>query len=134
VQLPVAQAYLRELAAGRAARVGLSRAVYPAEDRRTAVAHLGDGVAAFAETMVKRGLFPSGLSQEEYFVRTHIHFGHPEQVVASLRADVVMAHATELICQVHPGHPTPAQMVRSMERIAREVAPELGWRPAEASP
>jgi len=34
---------------------------------------------------------------------------------------------------VQPGHPTPDQMVKALERIAREVAPALGWRPASPS-
>jgi alkanesulfonate monooxygenase SsuD/methylene tetrahydromethanopterin reductase-like flavin-dependent oxidoreductase (luciferase family) len=125
-QLPVAQAYLRQLS--NAPRIGLSRAVYPAADRRTAMAHMQGGVAEYVDTMIKRGFFPAGLSQEEYFARSHIHYGHPEQVVASLRADKILPSTTELICQVQPGHPTPDQIVTALERIAAEVAPELGWR------
>jgi alkanesulfonate monooxygenase SsuD/methylene tetrahydromethanopterin reductase-like flavin-dependent oxidoreductase (luciferase family) len=125
-QLPVAQAYLDEVS--REPRIGLSRAVYPAADRRTAMAHMQSGVAEYVDTMIKRGFFPAGLTQEEYFARSHIHYGHPEQVVASLRADKILPFTTELICQVQPGHPTPDQIVTALERIAAEVAPELGWR------
>jgi alkanesulfonate monooxygenase SsuD/methylene tetrahydromethanopterin reductase-like flavin-dependent oxidoreductase (luciferase family) len=132
-QLPVAQAYLRERAhLPGPARIGLSRAVYPAADRRTAVAHLEHGVAAYVDTMIARGYFPARLSQEAYFARSHIHYGHPEEVVASLRADRLMPMTTELICQVQPGHPTPDQIVKAIERIATEVAPQLGWRPHPA--
>jgi hypothetical protein len=91
------------------------------------MAHLDQGVAAYVETMVRRGFFPPGLSREAYYARSHIHYGHPEQVVASLRADLVLPLTTELICQVQPGHPTPAQILIALERIAREVAPALGW-------
>lgn len=129
-QLPVAQAYLRELAkCSETPRVGLSRTVYPAADRRTAVAHLERGVASYVDTMISSGRFPAGLSQADYFTRSHIHYGHPEQVVASLRSDRVLPLTTELICQVQPGHPTPDQIARALERIATEVASELGWRP-----
>lgn len=150
-QQPVAQAYLehhplahtREMGrwdegrspgpgGGGSPRIGLSRAVYPADDRRTAVAHLQRGVAEYVETMVARGHFPAGLSQEAYFRRSHIHYGHPEEVIASLQADRVLPHATELIVQAHPGYPTPDQFVRMLERVAREVAPALGWRPSVA--
>jgi hypothetical protein len=79
--------------------------------------------------MVARGFFPKGLTQEQYFARTHIHYGPPEEVVASLRTDLILPHATELIVQMHPGLPTPAQVVKGLERIARDVAPALGWRP-----
>ena len=94
------------------------------------MSHLERGVAHYVDTMTAQGHFPAGLSQEAYFRRSHIHYGHPEEVVESLRADLVMPVATDLICQVHPGHPTPAQIVRALERIATEVAPALGWRPA----
>jgi alkanesulfonate monooxygenase SsuD/methylene tetrahydromethanopterin reductase-like flavin-dependent oxidoreductase (luciferase family) len=128
-QLPVAEAYL---AAHRqhahASRIGLSRAVYPAADRTTAMAHLDSGVAAYVDTMIQRGFFPAGLSHEEYYARSHIHYGHPEQVVTSLQADVVLPYTTELICQVQPGYPTPDQIVTALQRIATEVAPALGWR------
>jgi alkanesulfonate monooxygenase SsuD/methylene tetrahydromethanopterin reductase-like flavin-dependent oxidoreductase (luciferase family) len=129
-QFAVAQAYLHALARRSATpRIGLSRAVYPAADRATAVAHLESGVAAYVDSMIARGFFPSGLTQEGYFKRTHIHYGHPEEVVASLRADLVLPFTTELICQVQPGHPTPAQIEQALVRIATEVAPELGWQP-----
>jgi len=146
-QLPVAQAYLEAFteswpepglplsrarergAGGEGPRIGLSRAVYSADDRRTAVEHLEHGVAEYVDSMIARGHFPRGLSQEAYFRRSHIHYGTPEDVIASLRADLVFPLATELIVQVHPGHPTPDQFVRALERIAREVAPALGWRP-----
>jgi alkanesulfonate monooxygenase SsuD/methylene tetrahydromethanopterin reductase-like flavin-dependent oxidoreductase (luciferase family) len=128
-QLPVAQAYLRAHDdPARPPRIGLSRAVYPAADRATAMAHLDEGVTAYVETMIRRGFFPRGLSREEYYARSHIHFGHPEQVVLSLRTDAVLPFATELICQVHPGHPTPDQTVTALELTAREVAPALGWQ------
>jgi alkanesulfonate monooxygenase SsuD/methylene tetrahydromethanopterin reductase-like flavin-dependent oxidoreductase (luciferase family) len=133
-QLPVAESYLRAHAGGaRPPRIGLSRAVYPAADRATAMAHLDHGVSAYVEGMIRRGFFPPGLSQEEYYARSHIHFGHPDEVVASLRADAVLPLATELICQVHPGHPTPEQIVAALERTAREVAPALGWQPRSAA-
>jgi hypothetical protein len=126
-QLPVAEAYFRALA-HRETRVGLSRAVYPAADKRTAMADLDAGVSAYVDTMIRRGFFPTGLSQDAYYARSHIHYGHPEEVVASLRKDVLLPRTTELICQVHPGHPTPAQMLAALERTAREVAPALGWQ------
>jgi alkanesulfonate monooxygenase SsuD/methylene tetrahydromethanopterin reductase-like flavin-dependent oxidoreductase (luciferase family) len=129
-QLPVANAYLRAHAApARPPRIGLSRAVYPAADRATAMAHLDEGVAAYVDSMIRRGFFPPGLSREEYYARSHIHLGNPAEVVASLRTDAVLPFATELICQVHPGHPTPDQIAAALERTAREVAPALGWQP-----
>ena len=127
-QLPVAQAFLRERSSpSGCARLGLSRTVYPAADRQTAMAHMASGVAAYVDDMVRRGYFPAGMSQADAFIRSHIHYGHPEEVVASLRGDQIFPLTTELICQVQPGHPSPNQITVALERIATEVAPALGW-------
>ena len=88
---------------------------------------MASGVTEYVDSMIERGFFPTGLSQAEYFTRSHIHYGHPEQVVESLRNDRLLPFTTELMCQVQPGHPTPDQIVTALERIANEVAPELGW-------
>jgi putative FMN-dependent luciferase-like monooxygenase len=134
-QLPLAEAHRRELAAlGKPPRLGLSRTVYVAADRATAAAHLEEGVMQNVASLIRRGAFPSGLSREEYFKRSHIHYGSPEEVVASLQADRMLPYATELVCQAGPGHPTPEQMLRSLEQLAREVAPALGWRPGHVNP
>jgi putative FMN-dependent luciferase-like monooxygenase len=149
VQEPIAQAYLQNLlplarvrerglrgegfpVGGEVPlpRVGMSRTVYAAADRATAMAHLDGGVSAWVKTLISRGAFPTGLSREEAFARIHIHYGHPDDVVESIRADRLLPLSTDLICQVQPGDPTPAQILKSVELVANEVAPALGWRPA----
>ena len=142
VQEPIAQAYLqnllplssqeRGLGGEVFPRVGMSRTVYAAADRATAMAHLDGGISAWVNTLISRGAFPTGLSREEAYARIHIHYGHPEEVVASIRADRLTPLSTDLICQVQPGDPTPAQILKSLELVAREVAPALGWRPTDA--
>jgi putative FMN-dependent luciferase-like monooxygenase len=133
VQEPIALAYLRALAergGNTKPRVGMSRTVYAAADRATALAQMAPGVAAWTDTLIGRGSFPRGLSQEEMFARHFIHFGSPEEVVASICADRLLPLSTDLICQVQPGSPTQDQILRSLELVAREVAPALGWRPS----
>ena len=131
---PVGAQFIAPAGGGASPRIGVSRAVYAADDRRTAIAHLEGGVSQYVDTMIERGHFPRGLTQEQYFTRTHIHYGHPEEVVASLQADRLLPYATDLIVQAHPGYPTPAQFIRALERIANEVAPALGWKPAHPTP
>src|SRR5262249_31866972 len=131
VQEPIGQAYLRELRArplAVAPRLGLSRTGYAANDRQTALAHMRGGVARWVNLPERRGACPPGLSIEEAFARTDIHYGHPEEVVASVRSDRLFPLTTELICQVQPGAPTQAQILRNLETIATQVAPALGWR------
>ena len=133
VQTPWAGAYLDDWRGPGRPRLGLSRTVYPAADRRTGQAELQAGVQRFVETMVRQGKFPAGLTLEQYIDRLHIFHGHPEEVVAGLKADRVLPRVTDLICQFNPGIPSHAQALRVLERIATEVAPALGWRPRAAA-
>jgi putative FMN-dependent luciferase-like monooxygenase len=135
VQEPIGHAYLREIAArGVTPRLGLSRTVYAAADHQTALAHMDPGISAWVKLLISRGQFPTGLTQEEAYARIHVHYGHPDEVVASLQADRLLPMTTELICQVQPGAPTAAQIMKSLELIATQVAPALGWQPQTASP
>lgn len=133
VQLPWAKAYL-ESWNGRPTkpRIGLSRIVYPAADKRTAQAQLEAGILRSSARMVKTGKFPAGLSTEEYFKRFHAFYGHPEEVATELAADEVLPHITDLIVQFNPGVPTLDQAVKAFELIATQVAPALGWQPKQA--
>jgi alkanesulfonate monooxygenase SsuD/methylene tetrahydromethanopterin reductase-like flavin-dependent oxidoreductase (luciferase family) len=137
VQLPVAQAYFTTWNGGAAPpRLGLSRGIYPAADRRSALAGLGEPVLRSAEAMVRQGQLPAGLSLEEYCERMHIAYGHPDEVVAKLAADRLLPHTTDLILQFNPAFPPLDQAIKMLEQIATQIAPALGWRPtpAPASP
>lgn len=130
-QIPLANAYFHEMRAhAHPPRLGLSRTVYAAADRKTAMADLESGISGWIEAMVKRGDYAPGLTRDEYYAKIHVHCGHPEEVIQSVRDDQLYSCAAELICQAQPGHPTAKQIMRSLELIATQVAPELGWTPA----
>jgi len=139
VQRPWADSFLEAWRAnprnaGRSPRIGLSRLVYPAEDRRTAIAHLREGVTRFADRMVKQGRFPPGLGIEDYLARVHAFYGHPEEIVEQLRDEQTLPIATDILCQVNPGVPSFDQTLRMLERIATEIAPAMGWKRRVPSP
>jgi alkanesulfonate monooxygenase SsuD/methylene tetrahydromethanopterin reductase-like flavin-dependent oxidoreductase (luciferase family) len=130
VQLPWVQAYLAGLQGQTTQpRVALSRTIYPADDRPSALADLEEGVVRFAAQVARDGYLPADLSVVEYAARLHILHGHPQELVAAVQADRILPSATDLLCQFSPGLPTLAQAVRALERIATEVAPALGWQP-----
>jgi len=130
VQLPVAQAYLENWTGAPAQpRLGLSRGVYPASDRATALNELRAGVMQSAEAMTKQGNLPPGRTLEEYCARMHIAYGHPDEVAATLAADLVLPYTTDLILQLNPVKPPLAQSIRMLEQIATQIAPTLGWQP-----
>ncbi|MFC8527681.1 LLM class flavin-dependent oxidoreductase [Nocardia sp. NPDC057227] len=127
-QRPLVERY--RAIAGACARVGVSRTVYPARDRRTAAGELRAGVEAYARQMAGQGHYPPGLTTDAAFDRAFIHYGHPDQVAASLAADRALPGATHLICQAAPGQPEPARVIRALESVARDVLPRLaGARP-----
>jgi hypothetical protein len=49
-------------------------------------------------------------------------------VIASLRSDSTLELVTDLVFQVHSVDPPHSYILRSLELIANEVAPALGWR------
>ena len=130
IQLPIVEAYLSALPAGRAPRIAGSRSVFVADDRALA--------RRLAEEGLRRGLVrqpvPGGPGADApldlLIARQDVHVGTPADVIASLRADRTLAHVTDLVCQVHPVDPPHRHILRSIELIATEVAPALGWRAA----
>ncbi|MEV7285089.1 LLM class flavin-dependent oxidoreductase [Streptomyces sp. NPDC093252] len=132
VQRPWADTYLAAWDRPHRPRVGLSRFVFPAEDRRTALAHIRDDVHRAALAMAGRGTLPPGPGPEEALRRFHCFYGHPEEIVTALRRERVLPVATDLITQFNPAVLDHGTALRALERIATEVAPALGWKPATA--
>ncbi|WP_329241916.1 LLM class flavin-dependent oxidoreductase [Streptomyces sp. NBC_01478] len=133
VQRPWVDAYLAAWNQPHAPRIGLSRFVFPAKDRRTALAAIGDDVHRAALRMAEHGAFPEGLDQEEALRRFHSFYGHPEEIVAALGQERVLPVATDLITQFNPAVSDHDAAVRALELIATDVAPALGWKPARAA-
>ncbi|MEV5533551.1 LLM class flavin-dependent oxidoreductase [Streptomyces prunicolor] len=130
VQRPWADAYLAAWDQPHRPRIGLSRFVFPAKDRRTALQSIGDDVHRAALRMAEHGAFPKGLDRDEALRRFHSFYGHPEEIVAALGQERVLPVATDLITQFNPAVPDHDAAVRALELIATEVAPALGWQPA----
>jgi putative FMN-dependent luciferase-like monooxygenase len=130
VQLPVVEAYLERCAArGVKPRIGLSRSIYVADSRAEALADAEPGMRRFARVAAAREGIDPNLPTPDLLARSDVHIGSPTDVVASLRADRLLALATDLVLQVHPVDPPHASALRSFRLIASEVAPALGWSP-----
>jgi alkanesulfonate monooxygenase SsuD/methylene tetrahydromethanopterin reductase-like flavin-dependent oxidoreductase (luciferase family) len=130
VQRPWADSFLAAWDHERTPRIGLSRLVFPAKDRATALAAIGPDVLTAANRFAERGAFPKGLSVDEALRRFHAFYGHPDEVVAALQQEKVLPVATDLITQFNPAVLDHDAAVRALELIATEVAPALGWKPA----
>jgi alkanesulfonate monooxygenase SsuD/methylene tetrahydromethanopterin reductase-like flavin-dependent oxidoreductase (luciferase family) len=93
--------------------------VTPADDELFA-----EYIAWYAGRFDATGRAPGGFG-----VFSPTHHGSPEQVIASLTADVALAEATGLDI-VLPANATNAMSRRILENVATSVAPALGWSPA----
>jgi putative FMN-dependent luciferase-like monooxygenase len=135
IQLPMIAAYRTALPEGVAPRILASRSVFVAEDRAQALRFAERGLGRFHRRLVALGRAEGEPPPvEEMIRRQDVHLGTPEEVIASLSADATLRHATELAVQVHSVDPPHPFILRSIELVAREVAPALGWRPAPALP
>ncbi|GAA1612958.1 LLM class flavin-dependent oxidoreductase [Actinoplanes couchii] len=133
IQRQWADAYLAAWTQPRPPRIGISRFVFPAADKRTALAQIEDGVRRTAQNFVDRGTFPAGQPLDEYLRRFHAFYGHPDEIVAEFQQERVLPVATDLITQFNPGVPDFDAAVRALELIATEVAPALGWKPSTSA-
>jgi alkanesulfonate monooxygenase SsuD/methylene tetrahydromethanopterin reductase-like flavin-dependent oxidoreductase (luciferase family) len=136
VQAEIVEAY-REAAAkaGHEPRVQISRAVYPSTDRAAAVRAVTPGVRRWQSwSSTSRAGEETGereIGVDEYLRRDGALLGPPEQVAASLAADLALAEVTDLLVSFVPGVPEPDEHLRLLTATAQHVAPLLGWRPLQ---
>ncbi|WP_350347905.1 putative FMN-dependent luciferase-like monooxygenase [Agromyces sp. G08B096] len=127
LQLPIVDAYRESLPDGVPPRILASRTLFVAdsrdEARRCAELGLRRAAAGFART----GQPPVGESLDELIASYDTHVGTVDEVVESLARDSVAAEATDVAFQVHSVDPPHELVLRSIELIATEVAPALGW-------
>ena len=72
---------------------------------------------------------PQGASDAELAAFLDLHVGTPEQVLDTLSRDPILRRASDIVFQPHPVDPPHEIVLRSLELLARDVAPELGWSP-----
>jgi alkanesulfonate monooxygenase SsuD/methylene tetrahydromethanopterin reductase-like flavin-dependent oxidoreductase (luciferase family) len=127
-QVPTVQAYLDAWQGNPGKpRIGMSRGIYPAPDKQSALAHLRADVLRVAAA--QQGRFPAGESLESYCRRLHIFYGHPEEVAEGLRGDKIFPYATDIILQFSPVIPPLDEAIHILEQVATQIAPALGWQP-----
>lgn len=128
IQNPIIDAYLAGLPKGRAPRILGSRSLFVADDRKRALTLAETGLRRVADRFAELGHRIPGDSVEDLIRGLDSHVGTPDDVIASLKQDTALAGVTDLVFQVHSIDPPHADILRSIELIAAEVAPALGWR------
>ena len=127
LQLPIIDAYRAALPDGAPMRVLASRTALVVDPgNRTRALELADaGLRDLARSMF--GLDTDGLSIDELVRITDTHVGTVDEVVASLAADETLHAATDVSFQVHSIAATHELTLRSLQLLADEVAPRLGF-------
>jgi len=136
IQNPMIDAYLEALPTGAEPRILASRSVFVADDAADAWRFADIGLRRFRERLIALGRIPPGAEPplEELVTRQDVHLGDVAAVIASVRRDPVIERATDVAVQVHSVDPPHAFVLRSIELVARDVAPALGWRPGADLP
>jgi putative FMN-dependent luciferase-like monooxygenase len=135
LQAPIIDAYLAALPAGAAPRIVGSRTLFVADDRDEALYWAERGLRRVADHFRSIGQIIPGDSLPELVAALDTHVGTPADVIESLLADRTLDQVTDLTFQVHSVDPPHELILRSIELIAAEVAPALGWNaPHTATP
>ena len=132
VQQPVVDAYLEALPHGVPPRILASRTLFVADSRDEARRWADRGLRRAAVGFSRMGQAPLGDSLDDLIATYDTHVGTVDDVLESLSRDTVAAQATEVAFQVHSVDPPHELVLRSIELIAGEVAPALGWGTALA--
>ncbi|MGH3705960.1 MAG: putative FMN-dependent luciferase-like monooxygenase, partial [Agromyces sp.] len=127
LQQPIVDAYLASLPHGVPPRILASRTLFVADSREEARRHAEVGLRRAAAGFARTGQPPFGDSLDELIASYDTHVGTVDEVIESLSTDTVAAQASEVAFQVHSVDPPHELVLRSIELIAREVAPALGW-------
>jgi putative FMN-dependent luciferase-like monooxygenase len=128
LQHPIIDAYLAALPARREPRVMASRTLFVADDRKEALRFADIGLRRVVDHFVDVGHVIPGRSLAELIATFDVHLGTPDDVIASLSADRTLDRVTDLVFQVHSVDPPHPYILRSIELIAKSVAPALGWQ------
>ncbi len=132
IQDPIIDAYLDALPPGCEPRIMASRSVFAADDHETALRLAGIGLRRALPHFLHGGHLPPGETVAEMIKAFDTHVGMPDDVIASLRADITLDRVTDLVFQVHSVDPPHPYILRSIELVAKKVAPVLGWTKATA--
>jgi alkanesulfonate monooxygenase SsuD/methylene tetrahydromethanopterin reductase-like flavin-dependent oxidoreductase (luciferase family) len=104
-----------------------SRSVFVADDRQEALRLAEIGLRRARQHFIAGGHAPPGEALSDMIAAFDVHVGTPDDVVASLRTDSTLPRVTDLVFQAHSIDPPHPFILRSIELMAKRVAPALGW-------
>ncbi|EIC86152.1 putative FMN-dependent luciferase-like monooxygenase [Serratia sp. M24T3] len=127
LQNRIIDAYLEALPAGVEPRILGSRTAFVSDDGDEARRLASMGLKRQADSARAAGHLHTGTTLDQHIAAFDAHIGTAEQVIKSLQRDTALARVTDLAFQVHSIDPPHPYILRSIELIAKKVAPALGW-------
>ncbi|MDF3320105.1 LLM class flavin-dependent oxidoreductase [Rhodococcus sp. C3V] len=104
-----------------ASRVGVSRSILCAASAREAFAHLRPGIERSLEKAYAAGRFPADFTAHDYVSTGHSYIGTGLQVREALSEDLVIPHATDVLCNVQPASPSYTAIRESLRIFSDDV-------------
>jgi putative FMN-dependent luciferase-like monooxygenase len=130
-QVEIVDAHAAALPEGVPQRVMASRSVLVLDTEEEAQRWRAKGIARSLRMLEAQGVaVPEDASEFELAAYLDLHIGTVDQVLPALTADPILPRASDIVFQPHPVDPPHEVVLRSLELIAREVAPALGWSPS----
>ena len=127
LQQPIIDAYVASLPQGVSPRILASRTLLVTDTEAEAAQYLQVAWERYRAKATSGPFFVEADDARTWARRTDTHIGTSDQVVASLASDPIIPQSTEVAFQVHSIDPGHDATMRSLELIARRVAPALGW-------
>jgi putative FMN-dependent luciferase-like monooxygenase len=133
-QVEIIDAHAAALPEGVPQRIMASRSVLVVDTEDEARRWRDQGIARSLGMLAGLGVeIPTGVPDDELAAYLDLHVGTPDQVLATLLHDPILPRATDIVFQPHPVDPPHPVVLRSLELIARHVAPALGWVPQKGN-
>ncbi len=117
-------------------RVALVRAVFPGVDAQDPHSTLRHDIGAYIQRQRSIGVYPgdNGLTFAEELDRLGVLHGDSDTIVRRLAQGAKLQAGDHLVVQVQTSSTSLAEAIRHLERIASDIAPALGWLPANTRP
>lgn len=129
-QVEIVDGYAASLPVDVAPRIMASRSVLVVDTEEEGREWRAKGITRSRHMLASLGVdVPVDVDETELAAYLDLHVGTAEQVLATLSSDPVLPRASDIVFQPHPVDPPHEVILRSLELIARDVAPALGWVP-----
>jgi len=132
VQLELADAYLDSVG-DHEPRVAVVHAAFAGASKAQVADALWPDVQGSLGYYAAAGWVSAAPTPAELLGAMNVHHGTTADILDSLAAEPVLERATDLVLAVQAKGTSVTTAIRTLETIARDIAPALGWSPATSN-